>query len=293
MGVSKRSVFPIRDGLLKVALEDVWSVKLHEKVIPDFIKTLKESIIEEKVVKDPVLVDEETLVILDGMHRVVALREMGCAYVPCCLINYRLPVVQLGAWYRIITGDAPISQILRLAKSSSEGLKTVEADSDSIYRQVGEGKTFSALRSSNSAWLITTQREFDCKEAYDTVYRIEEKLRAANLRVSYQTESDAKTIVLSDKSATCLIVPTLTKDDVLRVALRGEVFAPKATRHVFPFRLLGLNVSLDLLDGKKAGLVEANEKLQITLSSRKLVKLPGGQLVNGRRYEEPVYLFEN
>jgi hypothetical protein len=48
-----------------------------------------------------------------------------------------------------------------------------------------------------------------------------------------------------------------------------------------------------LLDGKRLELTEANERLQTMLSSRKLVKLPGGQVVNGRRYEEPVYLFED
>jgi hypothetical protein len=291
LGNSKRKVFSIRDGILRVALEDIWGVKLHERVIPDFIRNLKTSIVEDRVVKDPVVVDEETLVILDGMHRVVALRELGYAYVPCCLIDYRLPIVRLGAWYRVITGGASIAQLVKLTRSTSNELKLTEPGSGNVDKLVGEGKALGALRSSNSAWLITAKNELDCREAYDLIYQIEEKLRLANLNISYQTELDARTQILNDESSTCLVVPTLTKDDVLRVALRGEVFAPKATRHVFPFRMLGLNVSLELLDGRKIGLAEANEKLQKTLSSRRLVKLPRGQLVNGRRYEEPIYVF--
>jgi hypothetical protein len=293
LGNSKRKVFSIRDGILKVALEDIWGVKLHERVIPDFIRNLKASIVEDRVVKDPVVIDEETLVILDGMHRVVALRELGYAYVPCCLIDYRLPIVQLGAWYRVITGGASIAQIVKLTCSASNDLKLTESDSGNVDELVGEGEALGALRSSNSAWLITAKKELDCRGAYDLIYQIEEKLRSANLNISYQTELDARTQILNDESSTCLVVPTLTKDDVLRVALRGEVFAPKATRHVFPFRMLGLNVSLELLDGRKIGLAEANEKLQKTLSSRRLVKLPGGQFVNGRRYEEPIYVFRD
>jgi hypothetical protein len=290
---SRENVFSIGDGILKVALEDAWSVKLHEKVLPDFIRNLKASIVQDRVVKDPVVVDEETLVILDGMHRVVALRELGYSYVPCCLIDYKLPRVQLGAWYRLITGDASVSQIVKLTQSTSSDLILVKTDSDNVYDMVEKKKAVGAILTSDLAWLITTKKSLDCKKAYDLIYQIEGRLRSANLKISYQTESDAKTEILIDKSVTCLVVPTLTKDDVLRVALKGGVFAPKATRHVFPFRMLGLNVPLELLDAENNRLTEANEKLQRVLSSRRLIELPGGQLVNGRRYEEPIYIFED
>jgi hypothetical protein len=293
LGFQKAKMFSISDGILKVALEDVWSLRLHEQVIPEFLKKLEESIVSEKVVKDPVMVDEKTLVVLDGMHRVVALRELGYSYIPCCLIEYKLSTVQLGAWYRVITGDKSISDIAKLTRSSFPNLKLTELDADNTDRMVNEGKGICALRSSNSAWLISTGKKLNCRETYNSIYSIEEMLRFENLKISYQTEFDAKTIILNDKYATCLVVPTLTKDEVLRFALKGEVFAPKATRHVFPFRMLGVNVPIELLDGKRFGQDEANEKLQTLFSNRKLVKLAGGQIVDGRRYEEPIYLLES
>jgi hypothetical protein len=293
LGFQKGKMFSISEGILKVALENVWSLKLHEQVIAEFLKKLKESIVSEKVVKDPVMVDEKTLVVLDGMHRVVALRELGYSYIPCCLIEYKFSTVQLAAWYRVITGDKSISEIAKLIRSSFPNLKLTELDADNTDRMVNEGKGICALRSSNSAWLISTGKKLNCRDKYDSIYSIEEMLRFENLRVSYQTEFDAKTFILDDKHATCLVVPTLTKDEVLRFALNGEVFAPKATRHVFPFRMLGVNIPVELLDGKRFGLDEANEKLQTLFSGRKLVKLAGGQIVDGRRYEEPIYLFES
>jgi len=286
-------MFSTNDGLLKLALEDIWSLKLHEQVLPEFIGNLKKSLLEEKAVKDPVMVDERTLVVLDGMHRVVALRELGCSFIPCCLIDYMLPAIQLGAWYRLVTGNMSIIDIVKLTHASFKYMKLINVNTDNVDKMVNEGQGFSAFNSSNSAWLMTTGKKLNHKEVYDLIYKVEGKLRAKNLKISYQTESDARTIILTDKSATSMIVPTLTKEDVLFFSSKGEVFAPKATRHVFPTRILGVNVSLELLKGEKLKLDEANEKLQTQLSSRKLMKLPGGQIIDGRRYEEPLYVFEN
>jgi hypothetical protein len=285
--------FSIRDGILKVALEDLRDLKLHERVIDELVEKLKDSILNAKVIKDPVVVDEKTLVVLDGMHRVATLKELGYSYIPCCLIDYRLPVVQLGAWYRVVSGDGTINEIVELIRSSFQDLKLAELSVGSPDRLVNEKGGVCALRSYNSMWLISTEKKLDCGDIYDVVYSLEERIRSENLKISYQTEFDAKTIILSDKSATCLVVPTLSKDDVLRYALSGKVFAPKATRHVFPFRLLGVNAPIDILDGKRLTLNEANERFLSSFSSRKLVKLPGGQIVDGRRYEEPIYFFEN
>ena len=91
-------MFSTKNGLLKLSLENLYSLKLHEQVLPEFIKNLKKTLLKDKVVRDPVMVDERTLVVLDGMHRIVALRELGYSYVPCCLIDYMLPSVKLGAW---------------------------------------------------------------------------------------------------------------------------------------------------------------------------------------------------
>jgi len=286
-------MFSTKDGLLKLALEDIWSLKLHEQVLPEFIRNLKKSLLEEKAVKDPVMVDERTLVVLDGMHRVVALRELAYSYIPCCLIDYMLPAIQLGAWYRVVTGGMSISDIVKLTRASFKELKLTDVNTDNVDKMVNEGQGISAFNSSNSAWLITTGKKLNHKEEYDLIYRVEEKLRARNLKISYQTESDARAIIINDKSATSMIVPTLTKEDVLHFSLKGEVFAPKATRHVFPTRILGVNVPLELLKGEKLKLDDANGKLQTSLSNRRLVKLPGGQIFEGRRYEEPLYIFES
>jgi len=261
--------------------------------LPEFIWNLKKSLLEDKTVKDPVMVDERTLVVLDGMHRVVALRELGYSYIPCCLIDYMLPLIKLGAWYRVITGGMSITDIVKLTRASFKDLKLTNVNTDDVDKMVKEGQGISAFNSSDSACLMTTGRKLNHKEEYDLIHKVEERLRARNLKISYQTESDAREIIHHDNSATSMIVPTLTKEDVIYFSSKGEVFAPKATRHIFPTRILRVNAPLELLEGEKLKLDQANEKLQVSLSNRKLVNLPGGQIIDGRRYQEPLYVFEN
>jgi len=58
---------------------------------------------EEGIVKDPLIVDEEDLVILDGMHRFESLKRLGCRFAPCCLLDYMSPQIRVGSWYRVFT----------------------------------------------------------------------------------------------------------------------------------------------------------------------------------------------
>ena len=41
------------------------------------------------------MVDRETLTVLDGHHRIEALRKLGCRKVPCLLIDYLPPMIEV------------------------------------------------------------------------------------------------------------------------------------------------------------------------------------------------------
>lgn len=46
----------------------------------------------------PVLVDRNSFVILDGHHRVLALKRLGCGVIPSYLVDYRDPGVEVTVW---------------------------------------------------------------------------------------------------------------------------------------------------------------------------------------------------
>ncbi len=74
------------------------------------------------------------------------------------------------------------------------------------------------------------------------------------------------------------------------MALRGEVFTHKTTRHVIPIRPLFVNAPLELLYGTLS-LKKANETFVEYLSKKQITRLPRHQILD-RRYDEELYVFK-
>jgi len=70
------------------------------------------------------------------------------------------------------------------------------------------------------------------------------------------------------------------------------VFSYKATRHIIPARPLYVNAPLSLLKNDNRPLSEVNDELRLMLQKRHLTHVPAGSLLNGRRYEEDLYIFK-
>ena len=60
----------------------------HEQVIEENLKKFLTSLKVEKKLKEPIIVDKETRVILDGHHRAKAFALLGLKEIPCKLVNY-------------------------------------------------------------------------------------------------------------------------------------------------------------------------------------------------------------
>jgi L-serine kinase (ADP) len=70
----------------------------HEQIRPSLLAELTERIREDGVLKRPVLVADRVLVILDGHHRLEALRKLGCTRIPAYLVEYESDLVKLTTW---------------------------------------------------------------------------------------------------------------------------------------------------------------------------------------------------
>jgi len=62
----------------------------HEQVIEENLKKVLTSLKVERRLKKPIIVDEETRVILDGHHRIKAFALLGLKEIPCRLVDYNL-----------------------------------------------------------------------------------------------------------------------------------------------------------------------------------------------------------
>ena len=67
----------------------------HEEIRPDYLEQLKNEILSDGILKMPIAVDKKTYIILDGHHRLHALKKMGCKRIPVILFDYQSPEIEV------------------------------------------------------------------------------------------------------------------------------------------------------------------------------------------------------
>lgn len=80
--------FSITRRMAPAELVELDKLKPHERVDSAHLKKLKDEIQSDGILKLAIAVDKDRNVILDGHHRVVALKELGCAKIPVVFVDY-------------------------------------------------------------------------------------------------------------------------------------------------------------------------------------------------------------
>jgi len=270
---------------LEIALEELSRLHIHEEIIPVKMRELVAKMPGDGVFIHPIIVDSGNLVVLDGMHRVAAAKEIGFRYIPLCFVDYANPNIKLGGWYRMFDGLRNKPEAVEAIREA--GLEPVEKTYEEAYAMVEARKAVAAIFS--KFWSLASLGDTPyIKARYDAVKRIEGKLQQRHT-MSYTTDRDAKARVDSGEYSACLITPIATKREVVETALAGRVFAQKTTRHIIPARPMNVNVPIAWLQGDLT-LEEANGRLCEHLASKRVEKLPPGQTLD-RKYDEELYVF--
>lgn len=72
---------------MKVAIVPIDELKPHEKGSPLYLELLKREILADGILKYPIIADSKSHVILDGMHRWLALKSLGYTLMPALLVD--------------------------------------------------------------------------------------------------------------------------------------------------------------------------------------------------------------
>ncbi len=75
------------DSRLKLALLPIDALRPHERGLPLYLQVLKREIVRDGVLRFPIIADEKSHVILDGMHRWLVLKSLGYKEIPAILID--------------------------------------------------------------------------------------------------------------------------------------------------------------------------------------------------------------
>ena len=73
-------------------------LKEHEEVSLEHLIQLKREIERDGYLKNPIIVDKNTNIILDGHHRFNSLKQLNCTKILAYFVDYNLPEIKVENW---------------------------------------------------------------------------------------------------------------------------------------------------------------------------------------------------
>ena len=264
-----------------VTLKKTSDLKPHEETIPEELKKLVSALRENPVLRHPIIADIRTGIVLDGTHRLAAVKQLKCNFIPSALVDYNDPQITIERWFRFFSGS-------NVPKFENE-LRRLD------LREVNPDACESGLL--QRRWYATVERPGLCgafprrkTSPYEMVrdsHEIELAARNRKVKISYQ---DTRDLDRENGPSLVMSIIRIVKSEVVETVDQGKLFPPKSTRHLVPSRPLGGGVPLEWLQG--SDYFEARLKYHEFIQSRKVRRLPEGSRVGSRRYLEEVFLFE-
>jgi hypothetical protein len=247
---------------------NISKLKPHEHTIEEAGNELLESVLKSGVQHDPIIADEKTLTVLDGMHRLFVAKEAGLKYVLSMLVDYYSSAIKVEGWNRLFKAkiDEVEETIKKFCTLADNGNCSLISGKEKV-RFVLEGKNLS--------------------QQYCALAKLIETL-STNFGTPVLTPASQ-----ADHQHSLLVPPRLDKSDVIKAALNNQLFPPKSTRHVFPARILLASLPIRLLRNQR-GLSDAemSEAVRAYLRPKELVVTKGEIDYNDRHYnEEKLLLF--
>ena len=280
------SFFPGSRFVRKLDLVEVKWMLTTVITSPSSVSEIKAELLSTKTIRDPILFDRKRNFIVDGHHRLEALRSLGCVRAPVQFIDYDDPAVEAKKWIRAISRIQEPKQLERILKEN--GLEFEKVD-----KPVSPDK-FTHIHYRDEVLRLIEKTE-DTWQRMQTIARLEDSMVEKNLAFHMETDSDAK-VKLNRKQCDALLVPfSVSKELTIEAALTRKPFAAIENRSVVPGRILRANVPLNILNSG-IGHDEARRELERILSNRRVsYQEPGSRDVfpNFRRYEEDVFIFQS
>ncbi len=90
---------------MEIEFIEVEKLNTHERIVPSVLNRLLIKMDRERKFSVAIIVDRNTMTILDGHHRFEAAKRLGCKKVPCLLLDYNDPEIKIGQWYPVVYGD--------------------------------------------------------------------------------------------------------------------------------------------------------------------------------------------
>lgn len=273
-----------QDHDFQLRIVELDKVHLHEETIPEQIMEIVRSLSEDRVQLDPIMIDKNSMVILDGNHRLEALRTLNAERVLVSMVDYNQRSLKVHRRLRCIKriNDSMISD---LGKKFTFEQTTIE-----------NGKSLIDLLKKPLS-LITRRSSYVCNlpfndviDAYSLV-RIFDKIMIENKFIVDPLSENLAFERLWTTYSAFLYTPPIRKEHVIESGLKNRLFPAKSTNHLFPIRPVGIAFPLDSLMGYSVTLEDAQEELQEISSISERTLMPPGGIYRNRAYEDTLLIF--
>ena len=292
--MSDETKFVIESESLRLELEiaRLDSLFLHERTLPHAADKLLLEFKNLVAFENPIIVDRHNIV-LDGNHRTCILKKLGFKYVPVCRIDYLHQSAKLKYWFRLL-GNVRDPGLLRKVIGDLQGTLEEVADRDALESRLEERCSCFGIQQGDFFAVVNFSEDVvtDAVGAYDMVERIQDRLLELGIKLDYIPCQYLQEKKFCDclKEEVVLWTPRLTKEVVIHAAVKRKLFAPKSTRHLIPARPIHVNVPAQWLK-EEVSLDALNRRFVQFLQHKEMKHLPPGQVVNGRYYEEELFVF--
>lgn len=278
---------------LQLEMVPVTSLVPHEAVIPHAVSELILEFSNWTNLQNPVIVDKNYMV-LDGHHRFFVFKALNFKYIPVCRIDYLNDATQLHYWFRLLeNASSPVD--LRAVIMEMKGTLRVVAAKGDFERLLREDPFCWGIQSVDSFCIVRFKRGtvYDAVSAYDVLEQCQNRLVEKGMDLRYIPCQSVTECDLFDglKDGRVVIwTPRISKAMVVKAVMQGKKFAPKATRHLIPARPINVNVPTRWLK-EDISLDEINRRFVALLERKEMKRFGPGQIVNGRYYEEELFVF--
>jgi uncharacterized protein (DUF1015 family) len=198
-------------------------LKSHEEIDLKHLEKLKKRIIKDGYIKDPIIVDKNYNIIIDGHHRVEILKEISCLKAPVHYIDYLSNEIKVKTWY-------PAMKI-----SENEILKIFNGKI-SLLKNENNIKNKCVLQLYDKIFIINSNRN----EIMENLLK--------NIELKYFSSKYYVMRLLKEKKINGFIIfPPVTKEDVLKMVSSNKKFPPKTTKHIIKNRPKNWYIPFSLL----------------------------------------------
>ena len=249
----------------------------HEETIKSHVDGIAMEITRDGVQKDPIIVDRESLTVLDGMHRLAAFAALGVENAVCCSVDYSSPAVRLERWARVYTVSkgGSVREIPRLS---------------GITRRTTLAQAFDALEGRDAGVALLTpdaaflpEGRLDMPQAIDAILSFDRLAQSEGWERKFVSEDEVD-VPLQSGTKVVLLVRKLRKDDVVDAARSGKLFPCKTSMHRIDPRPVAVNFPVAELG------TATSATLKRKLEGRRERLLPPESTYEGRRYKERLLL---